>query len=253
MTKTIEARQLSKRYIINHGGGKRFLRQEVGALFGQPSNPSAEQEEFWALKDVHLSVSKGEIVGIIGPNGSGKSTLLKILSGIVAPTTGEVILHGRVGSLLEVGAGFHPDLSGRENIYLTGAILGIKKEQIDEKFAEIVHFSGIGKFLDTPVKYYSSGMQIRLGFSVAVQIEPDIMFIDEALAVGDAQFQEQSLAKMREISKKRHRTIVIVSHNMDIIRQLCTTVLLFYHGHIIDEGKPENVIQAYFAKIGQRV
>ena len=203
----IEVRGVGKKYDIRHmRGGYIALRDVVMNVIKSPFSflkSKAKQvvglekkEEFWALKDISFEVNKGEVVGIIGANGAGKSTLLKILSQITPPTEGEIILRGRVGSLLEVGTGFHPELSGRENIFLNGAILGMKRREIEEKFDQIVKFAGIEKFLDTPVKYYSSGMYVRLAFSVAAHMEPDILLVDEVLAVGDAEFQKKSLRKI---------------------------------------------------------
>jgi lipopolysaccharide transport system ATP-binding protein len=193
-------------------------------------------EGFWALKDVSFEVEQGEVVGIIGRNGAGKSTLLKILSRITSPTEGTVELHGRVGSLLEVGTGFHPELTGRENIYLSGSILGMKRKEIDAKLDDIVKFSEIEKFLDTPVKRYSSGMYVRLAFAVAAHLEPEILLVDEVLAVGDAAFQKKCLGKMGDVAKEG-RTVFFVSHNMGAIEQLCTRCILLENGAISQNGK----------------
>ena len=202
-------------------------------------------EGFWALKDVSFEVEPGEVVGIIGRNGAGKSTLLKILSRITSPTEGTVELHGRVGSLLEVGTGFHPELTGRENIYLSGSILGMKRREIDAKLDEIVKFSGVEKFLDTPVKRYSSGMQVRLGFSVAAFLEPEILIVDEVLAVGDAQFQKKCLGKMEQVSKGEGRTVLFVSHNMGAIVQLCDRCIVLHSGNVQYSGNVRNSIDYY--------
>jgi lipopolysaccharide transport system ATP-binding protein len=207
-------------------------------------------EGFWALKDVSFEVEQGEVVGIIGRNGAGKSTLLKILSRITSPTEGTVELHGRVGSLLEVGTGFHPELTGRENIYLSGTILGMKRWEIDAKLDEIVKFSEIEKFLDTPVKRYSSGMYVRLGFAVAAHLEPEILIIDEVLAVGDAAFQKKCLGKMGDVAKEG-RTVLYVSHNMSTIMTLCSRVILLQEGGIKTEGTPDKVIQQYLINTKQ--
>ena len=210
-----------------------------------------QHDTFWALKDINFDVNSGEVVGIIGRNGAGKSTLLKILSRITSPTDGEIRLKGRVGSLLEVGTGFHPELTGRENIYFNGAILGMKKKEIDEKFDEIVKFSGVEKFLDTPVKRYSSGMQVRLAFSVAANLEPEILLVDEVLAVGDAEFQKKCLGKMKEVSEGG-RTVLFVSHNMNAIENLCTRAILLDDGNITCDGnEPRNIISKYLGAYGK--
>ncbi|MGA7627262.1 MAG: ABC transporter ATP-binding protein, partial [Methanoregula sp.] len=201
-------------------------------------------EGFWALKDVSFDVMQGEVVGIIGRNGAGKSTLLKILSRITSPTEGSVELFGRVGSLLEVGTGFHPELTGRENIYLSGSILGMKRREIDVKLDEIIKFSEIEQFLDTPVKRYSSGMYVRLAFAVAAHLEPEILLIDEVLAVGDAQFQKKCLGKMGDVGKEG-RTVLFVSHNMAAMRQLCPSCIWLANGKLKDAGPTQDVIDHY--------
>jgi lipopolysaccharide transport system ATP-binding protein len=206
------------------------------------------KEEFWALKNVNFTINQGEIVGIIGHNGAGKSTLLKILSQITPPTEGEITLNGRVGSLLEVGTGFHPELTGRENIFLNGAILGMSRKEIAEKFDKIVEFSGVDKFLDTPVKYYSSGMYVRLAFSVAAHLEPDILIVDEVLAVGDTEFQKKCLGKMDEITQKDGRTVLFVSHNLTAIKQLCKRCILLEKGQVIMDGPTADVVGKYEQK-----
>lgn len=204
-------------------------------------------KEFWALKNINLSVKKGERLGIIGPNGSGKSTLLKIVSGVASPSSGDFTVAGKVASLLEVGTGFHPDFTGRENIYLYGTILGMNLDEIKQRFDEIVRFSGIKKFLDTPVKYYSSGMYIRLGFSVAVHLEWDILLIDEVLAVGDADFQKKCLSKI-ERSLGSEKSLILVSHNSEFIKKLCAKTLLLNKGRVEKEGRTESVINYYNRK-----
>jgi lipopolysaccharide transport system ATP-binding protein len=209
------------------------------AAFGRPSNPY-----IWALREVSFQIGQGEVVGIIGRNGAGKSTLLKILSRIVKPTEGHVRIHGRVGSLLEVGTGFHPELTGRENIYLNGAILGMKKKEIDRKFDEIVAFSEIEKFVDTPVKRYSSGMYVRLAFSVAAHLEPEILLVDEVLAVGDVAFQKKCLGKMGDVAKGG-RTVLFVSHNMGAVEQLCSRAILIREGHLAYEGRTRDAVKEY--------
>lgn len=201
-------------------------------------------EEFWALKDISFDVKPGEVVGIIGRNGAGKSTLLKILSRITEPTTGQITINGRVASLLEVGTGFHPELTGRENVYLNGSILGMRKTEIDTKFDEIVAFSGIEKFLDTPVKRYSSGMYVRLAFSVAAHLDPEILIVDEVLAVGDAEFQKQCLGKMESVSR-RGRTVLFVSHNLPTVARLCSRGILLDQGSIAADEGTQSAIDIY--------
>jgi lipopolysaccharide transport system ATP-binding protein len=204
----------------------------------------AREDDFWALRDISFEVPRGSVVGVIGRNGAGKSTLLKILSRITEPTLGRAELRGRVGSLLEVGTGFHPELTGRENILLSGAILGMKRSEISRKFDEIVAFADVDQFLDTPVKRYSSGMKVRLGFAVAAFLEPEILFIDEVLAVGDAEFQKKCLGKMSEIGKTG-RTIIFVSHSMPGIQRLCDRAILLDHGRVVVDGSTHEVIRRY--------
>ncbi len=216
------------------------------------TRPPTEEETLWALKDVSFEVHRGEVVGVIGRNGAGKSTLLKILSRITEPTTGHAEIHGRVGSLLEVGTGFHPELTGRENIYLNGAILGMKRTEIDRKFDEIVDFAEIEKFLDTPVKRYSSGMYVRLAFAVAAHLEPEILLVDEVLAVGDAAFQKKALGKMGEVTQEG-RTVLFVSHNMAAIEQLCSRAILLCDGHVQKSGNISNVVSFYLSAFERRI
>lgn len=199
----------------------------------------------WALKDINFEVKKGEVLGIIGKNGAGKSTLLKILSRVTAPTTGQIKTRGRIASLLEVGTGFHPEMTGRENIYLNGAILGMTKAEIKQKEAEIIDFSGCERYIDTPVKRYSSGMKVRLAFAVAAHLEPDILVIDEVLAVGDAEFQKKAIGKMQDISKGEGRTVLFVSHNMAAVRSLCTRGMLIENGEISRIGNIDSIIENY--------
>lgn len=228
--------------------------KRIGHTATEARRVAAENEgmdRFWALKNLTFDIRPGEIVGIIGRNGAGKSTLLKILNRITEPTSGEAIINGRIASLLEVGTGFHPELTGRENVYMNGTILGMKKREIDRKFDEIVDFAEIGQFLDTPVKRYSSGMHVRLAFAVAAHLEPDILLIDEVLAVGDAQFQKKCLGKMQEVSEKDGRTILFVSHNMSAITRLCTRSLLLDAGQIAKDDSPEEVVKFYLTKTAE--
>jgi lipopolysaccharide transport system ATP-binding protein len=254
----IQATGIGKKYKITHQrGGYIALRDVLANIFSNPFKfvfhktrqivGLEKKEEFWALKDINFSVEKGEVIGIIGRNGAGKSTLLKILSQITPPTTGEVRINGTMGSLLEVGTGFHPELSGRENIMLNGAILGMPKKEIAQKFDAIVNFAGIDKFIDTPVKYYSSGMYVRLAFSVAAHMEPDILLVDEVLAVGDAEFQKKCLGKMDEITKKDGRTILFVSHNMAAVKSLCHKCMLLKDGRIESWGDTAEIIDKYLS------
>jgi homopolymeric O-antigen transport system ATP-binding protein len=208
------------------------------------NNGDCPESIIWALKDIAFQVNQGEVVGIVGRNGAGKSTLLKVLSKITSPTTGRAEVHGRISSLLEVGTGFHQELTGRENVYLNATILGMRKKEVDRKFDEIVNFSGIEKFIDTPVKRYSSGMKIRLGFSVAAHLEPDILIIDEVLAVGDAEFQKKCLNKMEDVGKQG-RTVLFVSHNMSAVTRLCGRCIHIEGGRIIEDGPPHAVVKNY--------
>lgn len=253
MSAIIEARNVSKKFLRRTSGGSRYktlrdtLTNGVLALNPTRKSPTASgapsKEEFWALKDINFSLNEGEVVGIIGRNGAGKSTLLKILSQITTPTEGEIRMYGRVGSLLEVGTGFHPELSGRENVYMNGAILGMGREEIKRKFDEIVEFSGVEQFIDTPVKRYSSGMHMRLAFAVAAHLDPEIMIVDEVLAVGDADFQKKCLGKMKNVSKSG-RTVLFVSHNMNAIQQLCSRVIWIDKGHLKKDSSDINRIAA---------
>jgi len=246
----IETNNIAKRYIIGRKDSTcDSLRDELVTNVQKPirwlMGFRETKKDFWALKDISFAVERGEILGIIGANGAGKSTLLKILSRITPPTQGEIIMRGRVASLLEVGTGFHAELSGRENIYLNGAILGMKRSEIQKKFDEIVQFSGVSKFLDTPVKRYSSGMYVRLAFAVAAHLEPDILLVDEVLAVGDAEFQKRSLGKMSEVTKNEGRTIIFVSHNMGAIQNLCGRCMFLDKGEIRSIGPTNEVIGSY--------
>jgi lipopolysaccharide transport system ATP-binding protein len=243
----IRSEGLGKRYFISQGENASYsaLRDVIAGKFQKSGSSKRSAQELWALKDVSFEIKKGEAVGIIGRNGAGKSTLLKVLSRITEPTEGRVELNGRVASLLEVGTGFHNELTGRENIFLNGAILGMSRSEIRTKFDEIVDFSGVEKFLDTPVKKYSSGMYVRLAFAVAAHLDPEILVVDEVLAVGDAEFQKKCLGKMDEVSKKEGRTVLFVSHQMGMIAKLCNESLLLNNGKIVMKGETANVINGY--------
>lgn len=252
----IRVQGLSKRYVLSHQDGKtnsfRDALSNNFKRFGSWINRNNEndlsftsKEEFWALKDVSFDIQQGDRVGVIGRNGAGKSTLLKILSRITEPTTGSISINGRVASLLEVGTGFHPELSGRENIFLNGAILGMNRGEIRKKFDEIVAFAEIEKFIDTPVKRYSSGMYVRLAFAVAAHLEPEVLIVDEVLAVGDAQFQKKCLGKMQDVSVNEGRTVLFVSHNMQAISSLTNTCIYLKNGGLIKSG-PTAQIRDYY-------
>lgn len=237
----IDIQGLSKKYKLANAEPYIALRDVISNVFRKKQ----AAPEFWALDDICFTVNEGERVGIIGRNGAGKSTLLKILSKITPPTKGKVTLQGRLASLLEVGTGFHPELTGRENIFLNGAILGLDKKTINSKLEEIIDFSGVEKFIDTPLKHYSSGMQLRLAFSVAAHLEPEILLIDEVLAVGDAEFQQKCLGKMEQVSKTEGRTVLFVSHNMSLVKQLCNRALVLEKGKISFEGSVHEAANAY--------
>lgn len=245
MKPVIDIRNLGKQYELHEAPPYVALRDILSQSVKKVFSPAEKKETFWALRDINLQIAPGERVGIIGRNGAGKSTLLKIISRITPPTTGEAFIRGRVGSLLEVGTGFHPELTGRENIYLNGSILGLKKAEITRQLDAIIDFSGVEKFIDTPLKHYSSGMQLRLAFSVAAHLDPEILLIDEVLAVGDLEFQKKCLGKMEEVSKKDGRTILFVSHNLDSIRKFCSSTMLLDGGTLVANGPTEKVIQQY--------
>lgn len=265
MSTVIRVENLGKKYTLQHQQreqytalrdvitngfayfGKKIIKPFNRSLNSQPSSLNGLTEDFWALKDVSFEVKQGDRIGIIGRNGAGKSTLLKILSRITEPTTGSVRIKGRVASLLEVGTGFHPELTGRENIYLNGAILGMGRTEIKKKFDEIVDFAEIDKFLDTPVKRYSSGMYVRLAFAVAAHLEPEILIVDEVLAVGDAQFQKKCLGKMEDVSAREGRTVLFVSHNMAAIKALCKNGIYLEKGKICYTGDVSNTTDAYLS------
>lgn len=245
MPNVIEVNGISKRYYLGGRQSHSTLRDLIVDRATSPLRRS-ERDEFWALKDINFSLTQGDTLGIIGRNGAGKSTLLKILSRITKPTSGEARIHGRVASLLEVGTGFHSELSGKENIFLNGAILGMRRREILGKFDEIVAFAEIGKFIDTPVKHYSSGMYMRLAFAVAAHLEPEILIVDEVLAVGDAEFQKKCLGKMNEVSRTG-RTIIFVSHQMGSVAQLCQSAILLEKGNLVMKDTTAKVIGEYLA------
>ena len=251
MLPIIEVNNLSKRYRIGEKQPYYSFRDSLVDLVKAPfkQKNKVKNNTFWALKDISFKVMPGEVIGIIGRNGAGKSTLLKILSRITPTTKGEITLRGRVASLLEVGTGFHPELTGRENIYLNGAILGMKRTEINDKFDEIVEFAEISKFLDTPVKFYSSGMYMRLAFAIAAHLDPEILLVDEVLAVGDVQFQKKCLGKMKEVSKQG-RTVLFVSHNMTAIQNLCKKAILLKTGKIVYSGNARDTIKKYLTEMG---
>ncbi|HVM07310.1 MAG TPA: ABC transporter ATP-binding protein [Acidimicrobiales bacterium] len=241
----ISVRGLSKSYTIRHNQARHTTLGE--ALVHKVKHPfeRSEREEFWALDDLSFDVKQGEVLGVIGRNGAGKSTLLKLLSRITSPTVGEIHLYGRVGSLLEVGTGFHPELTGRENIFLNGSILGMRRREIDKRFDEIVDFAGIDKFLDTPVKRYSSGMYVRLAFAVAAHLDSEILLVDEVLAVGDQEFQARALGKVHELRRSSGRTVILVSHQLAVVESVCTRGLVLDGGAVYVVGAVHDALQAY--------
>jgi lipopolysaccharide transport system ATP-binding protein len=262
MTPAISVRGLSKRFRLGLGGHRTYstLRESLVTAFhsvrrritrrarsaapaGSPGAPGAAND-LWAVRDVEFDIRPGEVVGVVGRNGAGKSTLLKLMSRITAPTSGEILIRGRVGSLLEVGTGFHPELTGRENVYLNGSILGMSRREIDRKFDEIVAFAEVERFLDTPVKRYSSGMYVRLAFAVAAHLEPEVLLVDEVLAVGDMAFQKKCLGKMGQVSRQG-RTILFVSHNMTAVKSLCSRAVLFEGGRLVRDGSVDDVVDRY--------
>ena len=262
MPTVISVEHLSKTYRLGQIGTGTFSRDlelwwaklrgkpNPHLRIGETDHGNRDGEELWALKDVSFTVEQGEVLGIIGRNGAGKSTLLKILSRVTAPTSGKIKVKGRIASLLEVGTGFHPDLTGRENIYLNGAILGMGRKEIDRKFDEIVNFSEVEKFIDTPVKRYSSGMYVRLAFAVAAHLDPEILVVDEVLAVGDAVFQKKCLGKMGEVAKEG-RTVLFVSHNMGAVRRLCSLGVVLGRGKIEYKGKTAEAVEYYLSTTGE--
>jgi lipopolysaccharide transport system ATP-binding protein len=261
MNNVIKVENLGKKYLISHQQPERYLAlrdvitngtKKIAKKIMSPKNKEGSKfvrrEEFWALRNVFFDVNEGDRIGIIGKNGAGKTTILKLLSRITEPSEGRILIKGRVASLLEVGTGFHPELTGRENIFLNGAVLGMGRSEIRRKFDEIVDFAGVEKFLDTPVKRYSSGMYVRLAFSVAAHLEPEILIVDEVLAVGDAQFQKKSLGKMEDVSREG-RTVLFVSHNMGAVEQLCSRGILLDNGKIITDGDISDTIKNYLKNV----
>jgi ABC-type polysaccharide/polyol phosphate transport system ATPase subunit len=248
MRPILEIQNVGKRYVISHeSAGYLSLRERLFDTFRKGKN----REEFWALKDVSFEVKPGDSVGIIGRNGAGKSTLLKILSRITPPTKGRTVARGRVASLLEVGTGFHPELTGRENIFLNGSLLGMRRSEIESKFDEIVDFSGVERFLDTPLKHFSSGMQLRLAFAVAAFLEPEILIIDEVLAVGDAEFQKKCLGKMEDVSRSG-RTVLFVSHNLPTLKAICQRGILLEKGEVSYDGDIDTAVYQYLSSRSER-
>ena len=242
----IRIEELGKCYSIRKQSDGRYLtfRDRITTAL-KPRKIDSPRGEFWALKDVSFDLPKGEVLGVIGRNGSGKSTLLKLISRITEPTKGRITVHGRVSCLLEVGTGFHPELTGRENIYLNGAILGMRKNEVAASFDEIVAFAEVEQFLDTPVKRYSSGMYVRLAFAVAAHLEPEILIVDEVLAVGDAAFQKKCLGKMQDVAQQKGRTVLFVSHNLSAVKQLTTRCIVLEKGRLDYQGSPENAVSRY--------
>ena len=262
--KAIEFKHVGKQYRLgtvstgtfshdfNRWWTMKILGKEDPYLRIGESGTRGGDEFVWALRDIDFSVEQGDVVGIIGKNGAGKSTLLKLLSRVTAPTVGEIDVRGRIASLLEVGTGFHPEMTGRENIYLNGAIMGMTKAEITRRFDEIVDFSGCGRYIDTPVKRYSSGMKVRLGFSVAAHLEPEILVVDEVLAVGDAEFQKKAIGKMQDVSKGEGRTVLFVSHNMAAVRNLCQKGVVLRDGRTDFIGTAEDAIQHYLGSVAEQ-
>ena len=245
----VELSNVSKRYRLRRGWHVTSIRDEVGRLTSWLTGRGAPpREEFWALRDVSFQLKRGEVLGLVGVNGAGKSTLLKILSRVTVPTVGTFTANGRLGALIEVGAGFHPELSGRENVYLNGSIMGMPRREVQAKFDQIVAFAEIERFIDTPIKFYSSGMQTRLGFAVAAHTDPDILLVDEILAVGDASFQAKCLNKLAEL-KEQDKTIIMVSHNLTTITEHAKTVVWLDQGRLRMIGEPETVVNAYLERV----
>ena len=237
--KAVDVSNVSKRYFLRKEVMRSLKSTVLGLLTGKRI-----REDLWALKDVSFSLEPGETVGVIGANGAGKSTLLGIIAGTITPTSGSVHVEGRMSTLLELGAGFHPDLTGRENVFLNGSILGLSKKYIEERFSDIVHFAGLSEFIDMPVKHYSSGMYVRLGFAVAVEVDPDVLLVDEVLAVGDEEFRKKCMNKMASF-QKAGKTILVVSHDLEAVKRICHKVILLGEGSIVDLGDPNKVVEEY--------
>ena len=253
MTRSLEIQGLSKQYWLGQAQHHQMLRERLVEMIKRPFGRMKATESIWALRDVSLDADEGEVIGIVGRNGAGKSTLLKILSRITYPTSGEVKVNGRVASLLEVGTGFHDELTGRENIYLNGSILGMRKREVEERFDAIVDFSGVEQFIDTPIKHYSSGMRLRLGFAVAAHLEPDVLIVDEVLAVGDAGFQKKCIQAMEGL-RNTGRTVLFVSHNLAAVENLCSRGIWIDSGKIRMDGRAKDVIASYMSSfVGERV
>lgn len=248
---TIQVEQVSKRFIIHHERPHSFQEMAIGwgrrFIGKQPA--TSNKELFWALRDINLQIRRGETVGLIGRNGSGKSTLLKLLTGILQPTAGTINVNGRISALLELGSGFHPDVSGRENIFFTGSLMGIGKREMEKHYRTIVEFSELERFIDMPLKHYSSGMHMRLAFATAVVVEPEILLIDEILAVGDEAFARKSFNRIREL-QRHDRTIVVVSHSLDLLNTLCSRLVWLNEGKLVESGSPAEVIEHYLAATG---
>ncbi len=253
MTRSLEIQGLSKLYRLGRAQHDQMLRERLVEMIKRPFDRAKETESIWALRDVSFDADEGEVIGIVGRNGAGKSTLLKILSRITYPTSGEVKVNGRVASLLEVGTGFHDELTGRENIYLNGSILGMRRREVEERFDAIVDFSGVEQFIDTPIKHYSSGMRLRLGFAVAAHLEPDVLIVDEVLAVGDAGFQKKCIQAMEGL-RNTGRTVLFVSHNLAAVENLCSRGIWIDSGKIRMDGRAKDVIASYMSSfVGERV
>ncbi|MBA3534265.1 MAG: ABC transporter ATP-binding protein, partial [Ardenticatenales bacterium] len=246
MTTAVEFRNVSRRFMLSHSRPRSLQEAMIRLLSFR--RPPLQDEEFWALKGVSFTIGKGQLVGLIGTNGSGKSTALKMMAGILPPTGGEIVVNGRLSALLELGSGMHPDLTGRENIFLNGSLLGISNGEMQQLYPKIVSFSELGRFIDMPIKHYSSGMYMRLGFSVAVHVQPDILLLDEVLTVGDQSFQAKCLEHLYDM-RRRGTTIVLVSHGLESLRTICTELIWLKDGELMQQGSPSTVSEAYLREI----